>query len=50
MNKKNVLITGASRGIGRAIATRLTADGYQVINFDRLASNLTDFCIETNKL
>ena len=33
---KNVLITGGSRGIGRAIATRLTQDGYQVINLDKL--------------
>ena len=35
--QKNVLITGASRGIGRAIAMRLTHDGYRVINFDKLA-------------
>lgn len=30
-----VLVTAASRGIGRGIATRLTNDGYQVINLDR---------------
>jgi NAD(P)-dependent dehydrogenase (short-subunit alcohol dehydrogenase family) len=32
-----VLITGASRGIGRAIAKRLIADGMHVINFDKIA-------------
>ena len=35
--QKNVLITGASRGIGRAIAVRLTHDGYRVINLDKSA-------------
>ena len=34
---KYVLITGASRGIGRAIAVRLTQDGYRVINLDKSA-------------
>ncbi len=32
---KAVLVTAASRGIGRGIASRLTEDGYTVVSFDR---------------
>ncbi|BDT75226.1 SDR family oxidoreductase [Polynucleobacter sp. KF022] len=35
--KECVLVTGASRGIGRAISERLIADGMHVINFDKTA-------------
>lgn len=31
MSKKRVLITGSSRGIGKAIARRLTSSGYEVV-------------------
>jgi 3-oxoacyl-[acyl-carrier protein] reductase len=38
-----VLVTGASRGIGRAISERLIADGMHVINFDKAApENITE--------
>jgi len=34
-SRECVLVTGASRGIGRAILERLIADGLHVINFDK---------------
>lgn len=37
MNTPIALVTGGSRGIGRAIVERLLEDGYQVVNFSRTA-------------
>ena len=36
--KKNVIVTGARRGLGLAISQRLTADGYKVIAVARADS------------
>lgn len=35
MSAERVLVTGVSRGIGRAIAQRLTAEGYEVVGLSR---------------
>ena len=37
MKGTTALVTGGSRGIGRAVVQSLIEDGYEVINFSRTA-------------
>ena len=43
----NVIVTGASRGLGLAVASRLAADGFHVIGVARRSSPLLEAAIET---
>ena len=38
----NILITGSSQGIGKAIAEKFLSEGHDVIGFDRLESSIAD--------
>ncbi len=46
MHQKVVIVTGASKGIGKAIAERISEDGYKVINFDIILPKENDNNIE----
>lgn len=46
---KTALITGASRGIGRAIALRLAREGYRVGLMARSVDKLTDLAVEISR-
>ena len=46
IEKRVAIVTGASRGIGRAIAIRLAADGRHLVGFARNAEQLEDLRVE----
>jgi 3-oxoacyl-[acyl-carrier protein] reductase len=50
LKNKNALITGAGKGIGKAIAIALAKEGVNVILVSRTQADVDQLAIETNKL
>ena len=51
MSMKTVLITGASRGIGRAIALRFASEGYNIVlNYNTSQKQAMDLCKQIEKM
>lgn len=50
LKNKNALITGAGKGIGKAIAIALAKEGVNVILVSRTQSDVDQLAVETNKL
>ena len=48
MDKRNVLVTGGSRGVGFGVATKLKADGYRVIALSRKPSDALNAALDDN--
>ena len=43
---KLAVVTGASRGVGNYLATKLLENDYKVINIARSKSEFTDYCFD----
>ena len=50
VNQKTVVVTGAARGIGKALALRFAEEGARVVVADRLQNEVNETAIQVNGL